>query len=40
MVVVRSGDARKEELTDMVDGAALRDAMDAVEDHWLIGRLR
>ncbi len=37
---IRNSELRKEELSAMVDGAALRAALDTAEQHWFVGRLR
>jgi hypothetical protein len=37
---IKNSQLRKEELSSMVDGAALRAALDAAEQHWFVGRLR
>ena len=37
---IQNSQLRREELSAMVDGAALRGALDTAEQHWFIGRLR
>lgn len=37
---IKNSQQRKEELSAMVDGAALRAALDTAEQHWFVGRLR